>query len=191
MSPPGSGRRGRLRGSLVLLYDVDAHTCGFGGAKRYFEGAGAPDQAAGVLIGYPGMDHVVRAGGACSAPAAGPRHRRAFGVRKVDPGAIAKAAHPVRALRDMPLPDRAGPGFPLPARSPPPPSTADQGDPMFPDPRTLNVDIRLTPTLDDGRCRVLRGASRESMRRGRGPARPSSRSLPAGRRTRCRGLPAA
>ncbi len=39
----------RLCGSLVLLFDVDEHTGGFGGAKRYFEGPDAPDDVAGVM----------------------------------------------------------------------------------------------------------------------------------------------
>ena len=33
---------GGFGGSVVLLYDVDEHTGGFGGAKAYFENAGAP-----------------------------------------------------------------------------------------------------------------------------------------------------
>jgi succinyl-diaminopimelate desuccinylase len=50
---------GCLDGSVVLLFDVDEHTGGFGGAKAYFEHAGP---VAGVMIGYPGLDHVVTGG---------------------------------------------------------------------------------------------------------------------------------
>ena len=56
------------RGTLVLLFDVDEHTGGFGGAKRYFEGADAPNDVAGVMIGYPGMDKLVVGGAACTEP---------------------------------------------------------------------------------------------------------------------------
>ncbi|MGH3939935.1 MAG: M20/M25/M40 family metallo-hydrolase, partial [Pseudonocardiaceae bacterium] len=52
----------QLNGSVVLLFDLDEHTGGFGGAKRYFEGPDAPDDVAGVMIGYPGMDKLVIGG---------------------------------------------------------------------------------------------------------------------------------
>src|ERR1700759_862370 len=44
---------GGFDGSVVLLFDVDEHTGGFGGAKAYFEHAGP---VGGVMIGYPGLD---------------------------------------------------------------------------------------------------------------------------------------
>src|SRR5689334_10569269 len=53
---------GGFGGSVVLLFDVDEHTGGFGGAKAYFEGAGATRRVDGVMIGYPGLDHVVTGG---------------------------------------------------------------------------------------------------------------------------------
>ena len=46
----------------MLLFDVDEHTGRFGGARAYFEGADAPDSVDGVMIGYPGPDHVVTGG---------------------------------------------------------------------------------------------------------------------------------
>jgi acetylornithine deacetylase/succinyl-diaminopimelate desuccinylase-like protein len=48
-------------GSVVLLFDVDEHTGGFGGAKAYFEHAGPVDA---VMIGYPGPGpgHVITGG---------------------------------------------------------------------------------------------------------------------------------
>ncbi len=52
----------QLAGSLVLLLDVDEHTGNFGGARTYFEGPGAPERVDGVMIGYPGLDHVVTGG---------------------------------------------------------------------------------------------------------------------------------
>ena len=75
---------GGFGGSVVLLFDVDEHTGGFGGAKAYFEGPGAPDRVDGVMIGYPGTgscDHGRPGGAAC--PRGGARRRRAF---RVEPG---------------------------------------------------------------------------------------------------------
>ena len=51
----------RWAGSVVLLLDVDEHTGAFGGAKAFFEEPGAP-RVDGVMIGYPGPDHVVTGG---------------------------------------------------------------------------------------------------------------------------------
>src|SRR5579862_4846172 len=48
-------------GSVVLLLDVDEHTGTFGGAKAFFEGHPGP-RAAGVMIGYPGLDSIVTGG---------------------------------------------------------------------------------------------------------------------------------
>jgi acetylornithine deacetylase/succinyl-diaminopimelate desuccinylase-like protein len=49
----------QLHGSLVLLFDLDEHTGHFGGARQCFEGPDAPNDIAGVMIGYPGMDKLV------------------------------------------------------------------------------------------------------------------------------------
>jgi succinyl-diaminopimelate desuccinylase len=86
-----------LHGSLVLLFDVDEHTGGFGGAKRYFEGPDAPGDVAGVMIGYPGMDTLVVGGrGVYRAKL----HVRGVashsGGSKATPSAIEKAAHLTR-----------------------------------------------------------------------------------------------
>lgn len=53
---------GEAAGSLVLLFDVDEHTGGFGGAKSYFGGSNASGRVDGVMIGYPGIEHVVTGG---------------------------------------------------------------------------------------------------------------------------------
>ena len=152
---------GGFGGSVVLLYDVDEHTGGFGGAKAYFEGAGAPDRVDGVMIGYPGMDHLITGGRgvlrACVQVHATAGHS---GSRQGEAGAIAKAADLVRAMRDMALPGPAGPGFPLPARLTVTAISGGQEYSMVPDLCTVNVDIRLTPALDDlGAVALLRGAA--------------------------------
>ena len=48
-------------GDLVVLLDADEHTGNFGGAKA-FMGAQGPGRINGVMIGYPGIEHVVIGG---------------------------------------------------------------------------------------------------------------------------------
>lgn len=45
----------------MLLFGIDEHTGVFCGAKVYFDGAAA-DRVDGVMIGYPGLEHVVTGG---------------------------------------------------------------------------------------------------------------------------------
>jgi succinyl-diaminopimelate desuccinylase len=82
---------GGFRGSVALLFDVDEHTGGFGGAKAYFEHAGPVD---GVLIGYPGLDHVVTGGrGVLRARVHVHDVAGHSGSTRTGAGAITKAAH--------------------------------------------------------------------------------------------------
>lgn len=145
-------------GSVVLLFDVDEHTGGFGGAKAYFEGTGAPDRVDGVMIGYPGLDHVVTGGRGVlrarldvhAVAAHSGSSRTAAGA-----GAVAKAADLVRALRDADLPNAAGPEFPLPPRLTVTAISGGEGYSMVPDLCTLNVDVRLTPALGEAAAAAL------------------------------------
>jgi succinyl-diaminopimelate desuccinylase len=141
---------GRLAGSLVLLFDVDEHTGVFGGAKAYFEGPGGPDRVDGVMIGYPGIDHVV-AGGRGVLRARLRVHGVAShsGGRAQTPNAVAKAAALVSALSGISLPGSPGPQFPLPARLTVTQITGGVGYSAVPDLCTLNVDVRLTPAFGD------------------------------------------
>ena len=108
---------GGFGGNVVLLFDVDEHTGGFGGAKAYFEGTAAPGRVDGVMIGYPGLDHVITGGrGVLRARVRVHAIAGHSGSSQAGAGAIAKAADLVRELRDVPLPGPAGPGFPLPAK---------------------------------------------------------------------------
>jgi len=140
---------GGFGGSVVLLFDVDEHTGGFGGAKAYFEGPDAPDQVSGVMIGYPGLDHVVTGGRGVLRARMGVRAVAGHsGSSQAGAGAVAKAADLVRELRHVPLPGAAGPGFPLPARLTVTAISGGEGFSMVPDLCSINVDIRLTPALD-------------------------------------------
>ncbi|PKW14488.1 M20 family metallopeptidase [Saccharopolyspora spinosa] len=139
-----------LRGSLVLLFDVDEHTGGFGGAKRYFEGSEAPDDVAGVMIGYPGMDKLVIGGRGV--------HRAKLHVHgvashsggsKATPSAIEKAANLIKVLSTAELPDGTSPEFPLSGKLTATAIQGGEGYSVTPDLCTVNVDIRTTPTFND------------------------------------------
>jgi succinyl-diaminopimelate desuccinylase len=140
----------QLRGSIVLLFDVDEHTGSFGGAKAFFGGADYPSRADGVMIGYPGLDHVVTGGRGILR---GRLH--AYGVAghsggsKVTPNAIAKAAALVSELHAITLPGRGGEEFPLPSRLTVTAINGGEGYSIVPDRCVLNVDVRLTPALGD------------------------------------------
>ncbi len=141
---------GGLGGSVVLLFDVDEHTGGFGGAKAYFQDAGAARRVDGVMIGYPGLDHVVTGGrGVLRARVHVYSVAGHSGSSRTGVGAIAKAAYLIRELNEMPLPGPAGPQFPLPAKLTVTAVSGGEGYSMVPDVCTFNVDIRLTPALDD------------------------------------------
>ena len=152
---------GGFGGSVVLLFDVDEHTGGFGGAKAYFEGSGAPDRVDGVMIGYPGLDHVITGGrGVLRARVDVHAVAAHSGSSQAGAGAVAKAADLIRELRDAQLPGPAGPGFPLPARLTVTAISGGEGYSMVPDLCSLNVDVRLTPALDDNTAAgLLTGAA--------------------------------
>jgi len=141
---------GRLRGSVVLLFDVDEHTGAFGGAKAYFEGADAPGRVDGVMIGYPGMHHVVTGGrGVLRARVHVHGVAGHSGGSKATPSAITKAAALIQELEGAALPGPPGPQFPLPARLTVTAINGGEGYSAVPDLCTFNVDIRLTPALDE------------------------------------------
>jgi succinyl-diaminopimelate desuccinylase len=147
---------GGFGGSVVLLFDVDEHTGGFGGAKAYFGGSGAPDRVDGVMIGYPGLDHVITGGrGVLRARVDVHAVAAHSGSSQAGAGSVAKAADLIRELRDAQLPGPAGPGFPLPARLTVTAISGGEGYSMVPDLCSLNVDVRLTPALDDDTAAVL------------------------------------
>jgi succinyl-diaminopimelate desuccinylase len=152
---------GGFAGTVVLLFDVDEHTGGFGGAKAYFEGPGAAGRVDGVMIGYPGLGHVITGGrGVLRARV----HVRGIaghsGSSQAGAGAVTKAAHLIRALQDVPLPGPAGPDFPLPAKLTVTAIGGGEGYSMVPDLCTVNVDLRLTPALDDpAAAALLRGVA--------------------------------
>ncbi|TDV44197.1 M20 family metallopeptidase [Actinophytocola oryzae] len=139
-----------LAGTLVLLFDVDEHTGGFGGARRYFQGPDAPTDVAGVIIGYPGMDKLVVGGrGVHRAQLHVHGTSSHSGGRKATPSAIEKAAHLIHILSTTDPPHGATDAFPISGKVTVTAITGGQGYSVTPDLCTLNVDIRTTPTFDD------------------------------------------
>ena len=144
------GMAGGFGGSVVLLFDVDEHTGGFGGAKAYFEDPGGPGRVDGVMIGHPGLDHVITGGrGVLRARIDVHAVAGHSGSSHAGTGAIAKAAHLIRDLNQAPLPGPAGPEFPLPGKLTVTAVSGGEGYSMVPDLCAVNVDIRLTPVLDE------------------------------------------
>jgi succinyl-diaminopimelate desuccinylase len=136
---------GQWAGSVALLLDVDEHTGGFGGAKAFFEASPRPD---GVMIGYPGLDHIITGGrGVLRARLHVHGIAGHSGASSATPSAIAKAAGLISRLHGIDLPGPASPGFPLPARLTITAISGGQGYSAVPDLCTLNVDVRLTPAL--------------------------------------------
>jgi succinyl-diaminopimelate desuccinylase len=151
----------RWGGSVVLLLDVDEHTGAFGGAKAFF-GDAADSRVDGVMIGYPGPDHVVTGGrGVLRA------RLHVHGVAghsgsssSMTPSAIAKAAALVTRLHGTGLPGPAAPEFPLPARLTVTAISGGEGYSVVPDLCVVNVDVRLTPAFDSrAALGVVRGAA--------------------------------
>lgn len=137
----------RWAGSVALLLDVDEHTGAFGGAKAFFEDPGAP-RVDGVMIGYPGPDHVVTGGrGVLRARLHVHGVAGHSGSSSATPSAIAKAAALVTRLHKAELPGPAGPGFPLLARLTVTAISGGEGYSVVPDLCTVNVDVRLTPVF--------------------------------------------
>jgi len=142
--------RDQLAGTLVLLYDVDEHTGGFGGARTYFDRPDIRADTAGVMIGYPGLDKIVIGGRGV--------HRACLHVHGIashagsssaTPSAVAKAADLIGRLTGTELPTAADPRFPLPAKVTVTAVTGGQGYSTTPDLCSINVDIRTTPSFTD------------------------------------------
>jgi succinyl-diaminopimelate desuccinylase len=138
------GQAGSLRGALVLLFDGDEHTGGFGGARQYFAKAG---DVAGVMIGYPGTDELI-VGSRGVARAQLTVRGRAGHSGSSDPGirgnAVEKAAELVQALARHRAPAPADPALGLPPRLTVTAVQGGEGYSIVPDRCTVNVDARLT-----------------------------------------------
>lgn len=139
----------RWHGSVVLLFDVDEHTGAFGGARAYFEGPGAPSRVDGVMIGYPGLNHLIIGGrGVLRARVQVHGIAGHSGGNKTTPSAVAKAVALIQELHSAGLHGPAGPAFPLPAKLTVTAVSGGEGYSTVPDLCIFNVDVRLTPAFD-------------------------------------------
>ncbi|MCA0244903.1 MAG: M20 family metallopeptidase [Proteobacteria bacterium] len=147
-----------MSGRLGVLFDLDEHSGGFGGARAFFGrplAAEPPPRPDVVVIGYPGDDAIVTGGrGFLRARlhlAGVAAHSGAAETRGVN--AIERALALGGALAALPLP---GPDAELGL---PPQLTLtgiDGGGPAFsevPDHCELRLDVRLTSAFDDGAAR--------------------------------------
>jgi succinyl-diaminopimelate desuccinylase len=147
---------GRMRGALIVLFDLDEHTGRFGGIRRYFDRASRP-RPRGALIGYPGNERIVigcrgflraivtvRGEGAHSGAV---RHR---GVN-----AVSRAARLVEVLAAIELPAAGGDGFPLPPAVTVTAIRGGEGFAQVPDVCAVSVDVRLTPDFGARAARAL------------------------------------
>jgi succinyl-diaminopimelate desuccinylase len=145
----------RLAGDLVVLLDADEHTGSFGGAKAYMAGGQAPGRVDGVMIGYPGPDHVVVGGRGVLRLRLDVHGVAAHsGGRAASPNAISKAAAVIAAL-DGPLPTADTCGFGLAPKLSVTEIHAGQGYSATPDLAHLHLDVRLTPDFDQDAALVL------------------------------------
>jgi succinyl-diaminopimelate desuccinylase len=146
-----------LEGSVDLVFDLDEHTGGFGGARAYFDQLQlSVRRPEGVYIGYPGNDRIelgsrgfLRATLTVWGQAAHSGATRNRGVN-----AIARAAELVRELSLMELDASTTPEFPL---RPVLTVTQMEGGGSFsqvPDRCRVGIDIRLTPTFTIGEARA-------------------------------------
>ena len=152
--------RRAMAGRLGVLFDLDEHSGGFGGARAFFGtplGDEPPPRPDIVVIGYPGDDQIVTGGRGflrARLQVAGiAAHSGATGERGLN--AIDHAVQLAGALAALPLP---GPDALLGL---PPQLTLtgiDGGGPGFsqvPDRCELRLDLRLTAAFDDATARAL------------------------------------
>jgi succinyl-diaminopimelate desuccinylase len=152
--------RSRMAGRFGVLFDLDEHSGGFGGARAFFGtplGDEPPPRPDIVVIGYPGDDQIVTGGRGflrARLQVAGiAAHSGATGHRGLN--AIDRAVQLAGTLAALPLP---GPDALLGL---PPQLTLtgiDGGGPGFsqvPDRCELRLDLRLTAAFDDAAARAL------------------------------------
>ena len=145
-----SRRIDNLHGSVTLLFDADEHTGKFNGAKQYFSGKDAPTDVAGVMIGYPGLRHIV-IGGRGFLRAEMVIHGTAGHTGAGDPGngnAVSKAAQLVHELDRHREPAPVDPEFGLSPKLTVTAIHGGEGYSIVPDRCVVSVDTRLTPQFD-------------------------------------------
>jgi succinyl-diaminopimelate desuccinylase len=152
--------RRQLHGSITVLFDVDEHTGGFHGVKRYLaETSGAVD---GVLIGYPGLDHVVVGGrgfwraDVIAYGEAGHTGRGQDNAQQVN--AAHKGAELVAALAKHRTPGPVDPRLGLSPKLTVTAVHAGEGYSIVPDRCEISIDLRLTYSFNEQDAQKLVGS---------------------------------
>ncbi len=142
-----------LRGRLLVSFDGDEHTGAFNGAKEFLR---KEPEVAGVMVGYPGNNGVVRGcrGFHRAIITLYGRGAHSGGRRRLGVNAVTKAAALVKALADTPLPKPSG-NFELPPAVTVTGIEGGTGFSMVPERCEVRVDIRLTPAFAQAEAREL------------------------------------
>jgi succinyl-diaminopimelate desuccinylase len=152
-----AGQRRRLPGTVTLLLDVDEHTGGFGGIKRYLAETTGP--IGGVMIGYPGLEHVIIGGRGfwrADIVVHGTSGHTGRGRQRPDQvNAAEKAAQLVLALAQHQMPGTVDQVLGLPPRVTVTAIHGGMGYSIIPDRCEVSVDARLTSTFDRAAAEAL------------------------------------
>jgi succinyl-diaminopimelate desuccinylase len=142
-----------LHGTLTLLFDLDEHTGGFGGAKQYFSTAGSRGDVAGVMIGYPGTDELIvgsRGVQRAEVTVWGQSGHSGSSHPAGRTNAVEKAAHLVHALARHQAPAPIDRDLGLAPKLTVTAIQGGEGYTIVPDRCIVSIDIRLTTKFDDG-----------------------------------------
>lgn len=147
---------GHLHGSLTLLFDADEHTGRFGGAKRYFRGPDAPEDVAGVMIGYPGSEHLIVGGRGFLRAELTVRGRPGHtGSKRSAQNAVEKAAQLVLSLREHETPAAVDDELALAPCLTVTRIAGGESYSIVPDHCVIGIDIRLTTTFDESAAKAV------------------------------------
>jgi succinyl-diaminopimelate desuccinylase len=150
-----SRQRDRLHGTLTVLLDADEHTGRFGGARAFFSGT---NDVAGVMIGYPGYDHLVIGGRGFLRARVVVHGRARHTGSSTSTGyenAVERAADVVKRLAAERTPGPVDPILGLPPKLTVTAIHAGEGFSVVPDRCVVNVDVRLTTTFAADEARAL------------------------------------
>jgi succinyl-diaminopimelate desuccinylase len=151
-----------LRGTMEFLFDAEEHSGRFSGVRCFMEQRTQANPLKGVMIGYPGQDHIVigcrgffRATLEVHGKSAHSGSSRHFGINAVS--RAAEIASQIGQLTFEP-PTSMDTKFPLPPRATVTAARGGGGFSTVPDLCRLSVDFRLTPSFTRADAReLLRG----------------------------------
>jgi succinyl-diaminopimelate desuccinylase len=141
-----------LHGTLTLLFDLDEHTGGFGGARQYFATADSPRDVAGVMIGYPGTEELIvgsRGVQRAEVTVWGQSGHSGSSRPAGRTNAVEKAAHLVHALARHQAPAPIDRELGLAPKLTVTAIQGGEGYTIVPDRCIVSIDVRLTTKFGD------------------------------------------